>query len=493
MYNSTRSIFPAYTGLSDIRVSLPAPPTRNSMARGVDDLWDIRNDAPHINVLTDPGVEAPLPDNGFNPETDLSETGPANELVNRGSQPLSSEKREQLTEKLDDIYTQNLTSNLQMSGMNVGEIKEYMNENAPGALLVYNGSDKDNLIKSYSLIQSLERLVDICEKEATFTMIAKGELVGFVSCCKSVRDAMLLPNHMIRQQLFGSTESRNDIEIALDAYGLDEDSDIRKNPKDEEFSDYHQAIVLNDLELENAINEAMESGIAHQAMNNAVNQASSHIPSHEVKKALSSTVNHVKDIANKNSQNGGKKLQSLLEDMKKDLKDLGIDPQFAHKLQQKQIAAQNLANKQRHRTQVDMAAADKAKRTPHNVQTATNILQQMQNQLLQIIEQSHLDPISQLTVHIELYTIMCMQDCCMMLAMGQPKLKDCAKNLHLAISEELKNSQAHPFKMLKFKSDSAHKDLQNKRKSRTMEKLNQAKSENAISEKKLNTLTTLLG
>jgi hypothetical protein len=47
--------------------------------------------------------------------------------------------------------------------------------------------------------------------------------------------------------------------------------------------------------------------------------------------------------------------------------------------------------------------------------------------------------------------------------------------------------------MLKFKSDSAHKDLQNKRKSRTMEKLNQAKSENAISEKKLNTLTTLLG
>ncbi len=493
MYNATRSIFPAYTGLDDIRVALPAPPTRSSVARGVEDLWTIHSEEPHINVLTDPGVASPLPDEGFNPQTDLTETSPANILANRGSRHLSDEKAEQLTERLDDLYTQCLTTNLQMSGMSVGELKEYMNDNAPGALLVYNGADKDSLIKAYTLIQALEKLVDLCDKEATFPMIAKGELVGFVSCCESVREAMLLPNHMIRQKLFGSTEARDELEQALDAYDLGDEADTRKNPQDAEFADYHQAISLNELELENAVNDAIEQGIAQQAIDNALNQVSSHIPSPEVKKALHSTIDHVKSIANRKSQKGGKSLQDLLGDMRKDLKSLGVDPQFVSRLQQKEAEANRLSKKKRHFVSVDVDAADRAKRSPQSVQATADILKQMQNGMMQYLEQAQLSPIANLATRIELYTIMCMHDCCIMLAMGQPKLKSCAENLHVAVCEELKTSNVAPFRQLKSKVDSAHKDLHSQRKSSTMAKLNKAQTENAISDKKLKTLTTLLG
>ena len=494
MYNSTRSIFPTYTGLSDIKVSLPAPPTRNSLARGVDDLWAIRNSQPHINVLTDPGVASPLPDEGYNPETDLTETSPANLLVNRGSQPISQQERESLTERLDDLYTEYLTANLQMSGMTVGEIKEYMNENCPGALLVYNGSDKDSLIKAYTIVQSLEKLVEICDRESIFTNIVKGQLVGFVSCCPSIRDALLLPNHMIRQKLFGSTESRDELEMALSAYGLQDDEiESRSNPKNAEFKDYYQAIELCDLELENCANEAIESGIAQKAMDNALRQVSPHIRSTELKKALHSTVNHVKDIANKKSQKGGKHLKSILDGMEKDLQSLGVDPEFVSKLQRKRAYAEKLSEKKRHRTNVDMNAANNAKRSPQSLQAASQILKHMQAQLMQAVQQKGLDPLVDLAMRVELYTIMCMQDCCIMLASGQPRLKDCAENLHGAVCEEVKNSKVHPFRSLKQKSVNAHNDLQAKRKATSLEKLNRAQSENAISDKKLKTLTTLLG
>ncbi len=494
MYNSTRSIFPTYTGLSDIKVSLPAPPTRSSLARGVDDLWAIRNSQPHINVLTDPGVAAPLPDEGFNPETDLTETSPTNLLVNRGTQPLSQQERETLVDRLDDLYTKYLTANLQMSGMTVGEIKEYMNENSPGALLVYNGSDKDSLIRAYTIVQALEKLVDLCDREAIFTNIVKGQLVGFVSCCSSIREALLLPNHMIRQKLFGSTESRDELKVALSAYGLNDDEvEARNNPKSLEFKDYYQAIELCDLELENCANEAIESGIAQKAMDNALRQVSPHIKSAELKKALHSTVNHVKDIANKKSQKGGKHLLSVLESMRSELIELGVDPEFVSRLQRKQVEAQRLAEKTRHRTNVDMAAVNNAKRSPQSVQAASQILKHMYSQLMQATQQRDLDPLAELAMKIELYTVMCMQDSCIMLASGQHKLKACAENLHGAVCEELKSSNTHPFQSLKQNSEKAHNDLQAKRKATSLEKLNRAQSENAISDKKLKTLTTLLG
>ena len=492
MYNSTRSIFPAYSGLSDIKVSLPAPPTRNSIARGVDDLWEIRNSQPHINVLTDPGVAVPLPDEGYNP-TNLTEDSPANLLVNRGSQPLSLQEHEAIKERLDDLYTEYLTANLQMSGMTVGEIKEYMNENFPGSLLVYNGADKDSLIKAYTIVQALEKLVDLCDREALFTNIVKGQLVGFVSCCKSIRDALLLPNHMIRQKLFGSTESRDELQTALSAYDLDDTE--RSNPRDArngEFRDYYQAIELCDLELDNCVNEAVECGIAAKAMDNALRQVLPHISSQELKKALHSTINHVKDIANKKAQKGGRLLQSMLEEIKADLAEVGVDPEFVDRLAQKEAAAQKLAGKKRHHTLVDTSAATRAKRSPRSIQAANHLLKQMQSQLMEISGRG-LPLQRELATKIELYTIMCMQDCCIMLASGQPRLADCAENLYSSVCEELKNSKVYPFSLLKQKSDSSHKDLQEKRRSSSLERLNRAQSENTISDKKLKTLTTLLG
>ena len=50
---------------------------------------------------------------------------------------------------------------------------------------------------------------------------------------------------MIRQKLFGSTESRDEPKTALSAYDLDDTE--RSNPRDvrnSEFRDYYQAIEL---------------------------------------------------------------------------------------------------------------------------------------------------------------------------------------------------------------------------------------------------------
>ena len=72
-------------------------------------------------------------------------------------------------------------------------------------------------------------------------------------------------------------------------------------------------------------------------MDNALRQVLPHISSQEPKKALHSTINHVKDIANKKAQKGGRLLQSMLEEIKADLAEVGVDPEFVDLRKRKQL------------------------------------------------------------------------------------------------------------------------------------------------------------
>lgn len=491
MYNSTRSIFPAYTGLSDIRVSLPAPPSRSSIARDVEDLWDIRNSEPHINILTDNGVESPLPDDGFNPETNLSEDSDANILVNRGGQYLSPSKRDELLNTLDDIYTDMLVSNMSMSSSDVGQIKEMMKREAIGSLLVYNGSDKDCLIKAYSLIRSLELLIENVVADSTFPETAKSELIDFVKPCQSVRDAILLPNHMIQQRLFGSTESRDNLKRALHLFQLDDNiqEHLRMNSSDDEYSDYQEAILLSELELVNAINDDIRAGLCAQAMDNALRQVVDTVGSPELRQALSATIGCTRTIANNECIKGAKGLRALLGKLKEDLSTIGVNPEYLAKLSAKERKADRLAEMPKQSR--PSLSSNPTRGRGHNelMRTAQNIESAQRNLQTYALQQTQQD--ARLACMVELYTLMCMRDCCLALASGENRLEECASRLYEAILAEA-NEPWTKFSRLKSSVNKAKSDLKRAQKSRTLETLQRAQSENTISEKKLETLKTLL-
>ena len=173
--------------------------------------------------------------------------------------------------QLDDIYTKRLVSDLNLSSMNVGELKEHILEECVGALLIYNESDKDKLIKAFSLCKSLDSLTEDVLGHAQFPEQEKQKLLSFVNCCQAVRDAMLLPDYQIRQTLLGSTVSRDSLDTALSFYGLNEESaSMRLNPSDE-FKDYKEAIILCSVNFHKHVTK-ISNGVVAKALNNCLSQ-----------------------------------------------------------------------------------------------------------------------------------------------------------------------------------------------------------------------------
>jgi hypothetical protein len=93
---------------------------------------------------------------------------------------------------------------------------------------------------------------------------------------------------------------------------------------------------------------------------------------------------------------------------------------------------------------------------------------------------------------VEVYTLMCIQDCCSAMMLGADT-EACAENLKQAIESELSTSGVPQIKPFKYLVSKAHKDLQSARKLRTMESLNRAKSDSLISDTKLETLKHIIG
>lgn len=496
MFSSNRGLFPAYSGLGDIEVSLPTPPSRSSIARDVEDLWEIHTESPHVDAPSDPGISVPYPDDGFNPSRNLSEDSEANILVNRASQPLTSDARKKLLSKLNDLYTDRLVTNLQMSGMSPSAIKEMMQTQCAGSLLVYNGNDRDCLIKAFTLVKSLEHLVENFVRNSTFSEDAKAEMLSFVSPCPSVRDALVLPEHIIRQRLFGSTESRDHITHALSIFGLNDDEIAvgkRQNPLDEEFVDYLEKIDFAELELDRAIQQDMVSGDSHNAMYNALNQVLPSIYSSDLKNALTSTIMSVRRDAEDQCRKTSKSLALLLAKLKKDLEQIGVDPRSVDALMEKE-ALHRKESQAALTTPSDSnrVMSSKSNRSPREITVVSHNLDTLVQNLKNSFSSTQMHPRAKLCCAVELYTIMCLRDCCAALAAGD-ELSVCADRLKSAIEAELKASQIPHIKSLNSQVVRAHKDLQSARKSKTMDSLTRAQSESLISDKKLETLRQIIG
>lgn len=494
MFGTNRGLFPAYSGLGDIEVELPSPPSRSKIARDVEDLWEIHTHEPHVTAASDPGIGVPYPDDGYDPQG-LSEDSEVNELINRAAEHVSTTEQKKLLSQLHSLYTDRLVTNLQMSSMDVGAIKEMMQDKSAGSLLVYNGNDKDSLIKAYTLIQSLEHLVENFVKKSNFTEDAKAEMLGFIAPCPSVRDAMVLPEHLIRQRLFGSTESRDNIEHALFLFGLDDENVMpgrRLNPLDEEFKDYLEKIDFAELELDRSLQQDMHSGVSHAAMYNALNQVMPNVHSQEIKDTLASVVMGVRRGAEEKSKKTARSLALLITRLKQDLEKIGIDPRSVERLVSREREyLQESQEPTKTPVSPDVLSARNTTRSPRELgrlhQGLGPVVQNLQNAL-----NSQRLPEAKLCCAVEMYTLMCLRDCCIAMASGD-SLDPCIENLRGAVESVLKSSNLPTIKPLKLKLAKSHKDLQSAKKSKTMQSLKRAQSESLISDKKLETLRQIIG
>lgn len=494
MFGTNKGLFPAYSGLGDIEVELPSPPSRSKIARDVQDLWEIHTNEPHVTAASDPGIGVPYPDDGYDPRS-LPDDNEVNQLINRAAEYVTDTEQKKLLSQLQSLYTDRLVTNLQMSSMDVGAIKEMMQTKCAGSLLIYNGNDKDYLIKAYTLIQSLEHLVENFVRNSTFTEDAKAEMLGFVAPCPSVRDAMVLPEHLIRQRLFGSTESRDNIEHALSIFGLNDDAVIpgrRLNPLDEEFKDYLEKIDFAELELDRSLQRDMHSGLSHAAMYNALNQVMPNIHSQEIKDALASVIMGVRRQAEDKSKRTARSLALLITKLKQDLERIGIDPRSVERLVARERAYLQESNEtSKTPVQPDVLSSRNTTRSPRELgQLHQGLMPIIQN--LRSALNSQRSPEAKLCCAIEIYTLMCIQDCCVAMASGD-SLDPCANNLRNAVETELRSSSVPAIKSLKLKLAQSQKDLQSAKKSKTMESLKRAQSESLISDKKLETLRQIIG
>jgi hypothetical protein len=497
---TNKGLFPAYSGLGDIEVAMPRPPSRAQVARSVEDLWETHNSEPHVTAPSDPGIAVPYPDDGFDPSRDFSEGSPAGDLVNRAAAPLSSAARDELLDKLSDEYTSKLVSNLQMSGLSPHEIKDAMRRDCAGSLLVYNGNDKDSLIRAYTLIQSLEYVVENFVRHSTFTEDAKAEMLSFISPCAAVRDALILPDHIIRQRIFGSTESHDNLEHALELFDLHDESDSsgsRGNPADAEFADFLEKIGFAELELDRAVQQDIISGDSHRAMYNSLSQVLPTVKSQAIRDALTTAVMGVRRDAEHASKKTAKSLALLMSKLRKDLESLGVDITAIDQL---------VARERKHRSEADAKITTPANldsvagRTKVSAQRPVNELQALGRMFESLASQLNLqavelmgDPRAELCCRVEIYTVLCMRDCCAALSLGQDMTEECTQNLKSAVEAELKSSGLASIKPLRADVEKSKNDLKHARMSKTMDSLNRAKSESKISDKKLETLKQIIG
>ena len=487
MFNTNRGLFPAYSGLGDIEVALPSPPSRSSIARDVEDLWSIHTSEPHITAASDPGIGVPYPDNGYDPSS-LSEDSEVSVLINRASDPLTSEQRDELLAKLNEQYTDRLVTNLQMSGMAAGSIKESMLEQCPGSLLVYNGNDRDSLIKAFTLCKALEYIVETFVKGSVFTEDAKAEMLSFISPCPAIRDALVLPEHIVRQRLFGSTESRDSIDHALSIFGLSDDERAAKeNPLNEGFEDYQEKIDFAELECNRAVLHDILHGDAHKAMDHALRQVLPHLNS-DISEKLTSAVVLVRRKAGFESKKTARALITMMSGLKSDLEKVGVDPRTIETLVEKEEALKKEAEAPI--TNIGYPQNSQKQRTPRGAIDAHRMLDNPIRHLKACLQKRMTLP-ERVCCSIELYTLMCMQDCCSAIMKGE-SLNACAVALKEAVEALLKSTSPQIAPFVK-KVESSHKDLQSARREKTMMSLNRAKSDNTLSEKKLETIKQIIG
>lgn len=494
MFNKNRGLFPSYSGAEDVDVQLPSAPSRVSVSRDVTDLWETHNQNPHVVANDSAGINVPYPDDGFDPQS-LSEVSPENTLVNRARKPISSAFQNEFFKNLSSAFANLSLSQIALSNMSILELKSFIDRECPGALLVYNGSNQNSLLKAYNLIKSFEFVIEKLVSESNSPIDTKEQVLDIIGDCEPIREALLIPDATIRQTLLGSTKNRDHLEDILTTFNLktqdtsNQEDIFELDPKDE-FVDYKREITRASLELDILVQSEIVNGRIAAIVKNVLNNIRPELNSIDIYKSLVLCIQYCQSLALSKLQTSTQKLLSIIEASIEELEGFGISDIQLSMINQKMDKLYKLQNLKIPTSHIVNAQTTPIRST-NALQNAVRTLQAAQVQIQRVLRQT---PKAQETfVRIELYVVMCLLDCCTSLMREDNKLHACSTNLYKAICEELQDSNIKEILEAQKTLSRAKSDLQSTQKSSIIKKLEDAKEGNKISAKKLQTLTSLLG
>jgi len=495
-FNTTRTLFPAYSDISDVRVALPSPPSRARVARDLNDLWEIHQSEPHITPLSDPGVDAPLPmEDGFDPNG-LSDNSPENILVNRIASHATKSELSSFEDALRKIYPTILDANRNLKGTQVGALKNQIMSVCPGALLVYNMNDPQKLIQALSLVQALQKLsVDLVDA-AEFPDETKEQLISYIGKSPSLRKALLLPNFSIQQKLLGNTESYDNLSEALSLLGkLPTSNPAQEIVVNDEFQDHRDAVSIAETLYNARICYDIACGLARKAILRSLNCVKAVLVSKDAAQACAQLINHVEKLNHSVLSVNSDKLCYSYGKVKKTLEDISAAPSAVSAIDQK-ISDVKVDCKQCTPVPIDpkLVVGPLCKVSQDSLQRSISNLN------LQIANlHAKLQPIDKASaafcgICIELACLKSFVDCCESLK----NKSSCDYNLlcqrlYQDVVGLLKRSSDPKLTALRRELESCQNSLETAQNLKTITSLKKANSENIISDKKLEILTKILG
>lgn len=342
MFNSNRSIFPAYSGVGEVRVQWPTPPKASSVNRNLKTLWDIHSNNPHVDANDDQGIGVPLPTDGYDPNG-FSEDSRVLEFANRGSIRISEEVRTEIGELLQKAFNRILELENSDKNASVGELKSKAREELPGVFCIYNGFSRVQLLKAISLVRALEEVATDWSTNARFSLDAKAEFVEYIKVCPAALEAVIQSNSVLRQRALNSTIPVDKIDDCIRLLGISDDT--RANgEEDPEFEGSKLKIKLLKTQKEALDRDRLLRGDLSRCFHSVCGQLPAILRSKDCVEIVGSTLRDCREKLKRRQIRCLDRLEALYGQIGDEMRDAGVDPKMLPSLQNEIMAAQKLRN-----------------------------------------------------------------------------------------------------------------------------------------------------
>ena len=324
MFNSTRSIFPSYSGVGEVRVQWPTPPRASSVNRNLKTLWDIHLNTPHVDANDDAGLGVPLPTNGFDPNG-FSEDSRVLEFANRGSTPISSEVRAEISELLQKAYNRILEIETSDTTSSAGEIKARAKDEHPGVFCLYNGSSRVRLLEALSLVRALEEVATDWSTAARFSLDSKEEFVEYIKICPAALEAVVQANSVLRQKALNNTIPVDCLDDCLKLLGISESPRANEAP-DPEFEGAALKIKLLKTQKEALERDRLLRGDLSRCFHSVCGQLPSILKSRSCVEIAGATLKGCRENLKRRQIRCLNRLKSIYSEIGSEMREAGIDP-----------------------------------------------------------------------------------------------------------------------------------------------------------------------
>lgn len=331
MFNSTRSIFPAYSGVGEVRVQWPTPPRASSVNRDLKTLWEIHENNPHVDANADAGLAVPLPTDGFNPNG-FSEDSRVLEFANRASTPISAEIRSEICELLQQSFNRILEIETADTTTSIGELKVRAREEIPGVFCLYNGSSRIQLLKAISLVRALEEVATDWSTAARFSLDAKEEFVEYVKVCPPALEAIIQSNSVLRQRALNSTIPVDHVDECLKLLGISDDACI-VGEDDPEFEGSALKIKILKAHKEALGRDRLLRGDLSRCFHSVCGQLPAILKSRDCVEIAGSTLSDCRENLKRRQIRCLDRLEKLYVKVGEEMLEVGVDPSTLPSLQ----------------------------------------------------------------------------------------------------------------------------------------------------------------